>query len=211
MCPWCYIGKRRLETALDSFEHAESVEIIWKSFQLNPDIQTNPSKSITEYLVEQKGWTMEYARQMNDHVSELAAKEGLEYHLDQSVVANSYDAHRVLQMAKTQGLGDVLKENLLHAYFTEGKDISNHQTLVELAGKAGLDSQAVQHMLKTTAFCDEVDHDIMEAQELGARGVPFFVIDRKYGISGAQPAEVFSDVLNQVWAESADNASLPDH
>lgn len=201
MCPWCYIGKRRLETALDGFPHKNDVQIVWKSFQLNPDMKTDPSKTINQYLAENKGWTLDYARQMNDHVSGLAAKEGLDYHLDTAVVANSYDAHRVLQMAKNQGLGAELKEKLLHAYFTESKNISDHNTLIDLAGSVGMDTGAVRQMLLTHEYCDEVDHDIMEAQELGVRGVPFFVIDRKYGISGAQPAEVFTDVLNQVWAE----------
>jgi predicted DsbA family dithiol-disulfide isomerase len=202
MCPWCYIGKRRLETALASFDHAQEVEVIWKSFQLNPDMKTDPSKSINQYLVEAKGWTLDYARQVSENVTNIAAKEGLEYHLDQSVVANSYAAHRVLQMAKAQGLGDALKERLLHAYFTEGKNIGDHKVLIELAGDAGLDRKAVQQMLYTNEYCDEVDHDVEEARELGARGVPFFVIDRKYGISGAQPVEVFTDVLNQVWTET---------
>ena len=202
MCPWCYIGKRRLETALASFDHAESVEIEWKSFQLNPDMKTDPSKSINQYLVESKGWTLDYARQMGENVTGIAAKEGLEYHLDKSVMANSYDAHRVLQMAKTQGLGDQLEEKLFYAYFTEGKNIADHKTLIEVASAAGLDAKAVQQMLYTNEYCDEVDHDVDEARELGARGVPFFVIDRKYGISGAQPAEVFTDVLNQAWAEA---------
>ena len=201
MCPWCYIGKRRLETALEGFEHKNDVQIVWKSFQLNPDMKTDPSKTINQYLAENKGWTLDYARQMNDHVSALAAKEGLEYHLETAVVANSYDAHRVLQMAKNQGLGAALKEKLLHAYFTESKNISDHNTLISLAESVGMDPKAVGQMLLTNEFCDEVDHDIMEAQELGVRGVPFFVIDRKYGISGAQPAAVFTDVLNQVWAE----------
>lgn len=201
MCPWCYIGKRRLETALEGFEHKNDVQIVWKSFQLNPDMKTDPSKTINQYLAENKGWTLDYARQMNDHVSGLAAKEGLDYHLATAVVANSYDAHRVLQMAKNQGLGAELKEKLLYAYFTESKNFSDHDTLITLAESVGMEAKAVRQMLLTNEYCDEVDHDIMEAQELGVRGVPFFVIDRKYGISGAQPAEVFTDVLNQVWAE----------
>lgn len=201
MCPWCYIGKRRLERALDQFEHKGDVEITWKSFQLNPQMKTEPGKSINEYLAENKGWTLDHAKSMNDHVTQLAWEVGLAYDFDKAVVANSFDAHRLIQMAKSQGLGGNAEERLFKAYFTEGKNIADHAILVQLGIETGLEKNKVLEMLEGGAFAGEVRNDIYEAQTLGVRGVPFFVIDRKYGISGAQSVEVFLDTLQKAYQE----------
>jgi predicted DsbA family dithiol-disulfide isomerase len=139
MCPFCYIGKRKFEKALDQFPQKEKIQVEWKSFQLNPQMKTEPGKSINDYLAEVKGWTPDYAQQVNDHVTGLASEVGLEYNMDKAVVANSFDAHRFVQFAKTKGLGDAAEEQLFKAYFTDGKDTSNLDTLVELGSEIGLD------------------------------------------------------------------------
>jgi predicted DsbA family dithiol-disulfide isomerase len=211
MCPWCYIGKRRFEQALNAFEHRDKVEIIWKSFQLNPEMKTDPDKNIIEYLSETKGWTVDYSQQMHDHVTGLAKQEGLTYNFDHAVVANSFDAHRLIQLAKKNGLGDAAEERLFKAYFTEGQNIADHAVLVRLGTEIGLDGTMVSEMLKSKTNAAEVKNDIAEAQQLGVRGVPFFVLDRKYGVSGAQQAEVFASALKQAWEEwkkQNDNTAL---
>jgi len=203
MCPFCYIGKRRFEEALALFPQADEVQITWKSFQLNPDMVTDPSISIHQYLADIKGWQLDYARQLNQQVTEMAAGVGLHYDFDRAVVANSFDAHRLLQLAKQHGLGDAAEEALFKAYFTEGKNIADRGTLTELGVAIGLDANEMKQVLSTNAYADAVKHDIDEAQQLGIRGVPFFVFDEKYAVSGAQPVEVFLETLEKASVESA--------
>jgi predicted DsbA family dithiol-disulfide isomerase len=202
MCPFCYIGKRKFENALAKFEGKSHITIEWKSFQLNPNMKTDPDKSISQYLAEIKGWSLEQAQVMNQSVVEIARHVGLQYNMDKAVVANSFDAHRVVQLAKTKGKGDAMEERLFKGYFTEGLNIADHQTLVKIGNEIGLDSSEISEVLNTTAFVDEVNGDVKEAQELGVRGVPFFVIDRKYGVSGAQESETFLNALNKAWEEN---------
>ncbi len=197
MCPFCYIGKRHFEKALEQFESKDKVEIEWKSFQLNPDMKSQPGKNLNQYLAEIKGIPLEQAKEMNAYVTNMAAASGLEYHLDKAIPANSKDAHRIIQLAKTKGLGDVAEEYFFHAYFTEGKDISDHTFLLEAGIEIGLDKNEVKEVLDSDLFALEVEQDVHEASQLGIRGVPFFVIDRKFGISGAQPVDVFIDTLNK--------------
>ncbi|MCE7061121.1 DsbA family protein [Dyadobacter sp. CY343] len=201
MCPFCYIGKRKFENALAEFPHKDKIQVEWKSFQLNPEMKTEPGKGINEYLAETKGWTPEYAQQMNDHVTNMAAEVGLEYNMDKAVLANSFDAHRFLQFAKTKGLGDQAEEQLFKAYFTDGKNTADHDTLVELGAFIGLDSAELRAVLEGTRFSEDVRKDVYEAQQVGARGVPFFVLDRKYAVSGAQPSEAFLAALEQSFGE----------
>jgi predicted DsbA family dithiol-disulfide isomerase len=201
MCPFCYIGKRRFEQALQQFEHKDDVDIIWKSFQLDPDLVSDAGKSVNQYLAERKGWTLDYAKQMNDHVTTMAAQVGLQYDFDKAVVANSFDAHRVLQLAKTKGLGDALEEQLFKAYFTDGKNIADHNTLVEIGTAAGLNEQELKETLSTNKFIDAVYNDLVEAEAFGVSGVPFFVLDRKYGVSGAQQPELFLQALTRAHAD----------
>jgi predicted DsbA family dithiol-disulfide isomerase len=201
MCPFCYIGKRKFEKALEQFPQKDRIEIEWKSFQLNPDMKTDPSKSINDYLAEVKGWEPAYAREVNDHVTKIAAEVGLEYNMDKAVVANSFDAHRFVQYAKTQGKGDDAEEQLFKAYFTDGKDTSDHATLIQLGVAIGLDPAALERTLAGNEFSDSVRKDIYEAQQVGARGVPFFVLDRKYAVSGAQPSETFLGALEKSFRE----------
>ncbi len=201
MCPFCYIGKRKFENALAQFPQKESVDIVWKSFQLNPYLVTDPTKNTTEHLAEAKGWTLDYAKGMTNHVTELAKKVGLNYDFDKAVVANSFDAHRFSAFAKTKGLQDAAEERLFAAYFTEGRNTADHATLIELGENIGLNGGEIKEMLDSDAFADEVKHDIYEAQQLGIRGVPFFLLDKKYGVSGAQESAVFLQALTQTFKE----------
>ena len=201
MCPFCYIGKRRLESALEDFEFADKVQIEWKSFLLNPDMVTDPNKSTLEYLSATKGWSMAQTEEITQQVVEMAKQEGLTYHMDKTVVANAKNAHRLLQLAKTLDKGDVLKERLLKAYFTEGKNIDDRETLLQLALEVGLDKVRTEACLDSDEFLEKVEQDIYESRLIGVRGVPFFVLDRKYGISGAQPKEAFVQTIEKAWEE----------
>ncbi|WP_025763847.1 DsbA family oxidoreductase [Dyadobacter tibetensis] len=205
MCPFCYIGKRKFEKALKDFEHKDLVEIEWKSFQLNPAMKTEPGRSINDYLAEVKGWSPEYAAEVSDHVTGIAAEVGLEYHMDKAVVASSFDAHRFVQYAKTMGKGDEAEEQLFKAYFTDGKNTGDLETLVSLGANVGLESEAVRAVLESDDFAEAVRMDAYEAHQVGARGVPFFVLDRKFAVSGAQQPETFVGALHQAFGQWAEN------
>jgi predicted DsbA family dithiol-disulfide isomerase len=203
MCPFCYIGKRRFEKALTEFGDKGKVEIEWKSFQLNPGMKTEPGKNINQYLSEIKGWSIEQARAMNDRVVGMAREEGLHYDLERAVVANSFDAHRLIQFAKTKGKGDEAEELLFKAYFTEGKNIADHEVLSGLGSELGLDKEKLEKMLAGKEYSEEVKNDITEAQKIGVTGVPFFVFNRRYAVSGAQEVETFLDVLEKTKNDEA--------
>ncbi|WP_264550805.1 DsbA family oxidoreductase [Flavobacterium sp. N2038] len=198
MCPFCYIGKRQLETALEQFPNKE-IEIEWKSFQLDPTITPQSGKDVYTFLAERKGMSIEQSKEMHKGVTERAKSVGLDYNFDKAIISNSFTAHRVIQLAKTKKLGDKMEEIFFKAYFTEGRDLNNGPTLIELAEKAGLDKEEVLKVLTDeNLFSKEVEHDIKEAQEIGVQGVPFFVFDRKYAVSGAQPVEAFINTINEV-------------
>ncbi|MFD0750024.1 DsbA family protein [Mucilaginibacter calamicampi] len=203
MCPFCYIGKRRFEQALQQLDSKADIEVEWKSFQLNPHLKTDPSLNVTQYLADIKGWTIDHARQMNHHVTEMAAEVGLTYDMDKAVVANSFDAHRFAHLAKQNGKGDEAEEALFNAYFTQGKNIADHDALAELGEAIGLDKTLVKQTLATDEYAADVNADVMQAQRYGISGVPFFVLDNKYGVSGAQAVPVFLQTLekaHQEWA-----------
>ncbi|MEO9476347.1 MAG: DsbA family oxidoreductase [Cyclobacteriaceae bacterium] len=195
LCPFCYIGKRRFEKAVAEYDG--EVEVEWKSFMLDPSLKTNPNQSVNEMLAERKGWSLEYARDASKHVTEMASGEGLDYNMDNAVVANSFDAHRLLHLAKSKGLGDQAKEALFRSYFTESKNIAAITTLVAIGRDIGLDANEVETMLMSNEFTVEVNADIKEAQMIGVTGVPFFVVDRKYGVSGAQHSDTFVEFLKK--------------
>jgi predicted DsbA family dithiol-disulfide isomerase len=201
MCPFCYIGKRRFENALNQLSFKDEIEIEWKAFQLDPSIKNEPGKNIHQYLAERKGFSVQKAKELNDQVTGMAAAEGLQYNFDKAVVANSFNAHRFAHLAKAQGKGEAAEESLFRAYFTEGKDISDSDTLVQLGMDIGLDGAAVKQVLESDAYTKEVQKDIAEAEALAIRGVPFFVIDRKYAVSGAQASETFVQALGQSYNE----------
>lgn len=197
VCPWCYIGKRKFEKALEQFEHAEEVEIEYKSYQLNPDMETDTEMTIHQYLSANKGISIQEAEQMTNHVSQVAETVGLNYQLDKAIPINTFRAHRLLHLAKEKGLQSQLKEALLHAYFIEAKNVDDHAVLLDLAKGIGLDEIDVQNVFTTDLYKANVQRDIHEGVQLGLQGVPFFVIDRKYGISGAQATETFLNALKQ--------------
>ncbi|GCE10747.1 DsbA family oxidoreductase [Tengunoibacter tsumagoiensis] len=202
VCPWCYIGKRRFEAALEKFEHRDQVEIVWRSYQLDPTSPKQSDETTTEHLMKKYGLTEQKARGMNEQVSGLAAEEGLEYHLENAKVANTFDAHRLIHLAAHHGLQDQQKERLLKAYFTEGEAVGDLETLVKLGTEIGLDADEVRETLQGSAYTDEVKADIRRARDFGIQGVPFFAIDETYGVSGAQPVEVFEQVLERAWSDS---------
>lgn len=201
VCPFCYIGKRKMEKALAKFQHKNSIEIEWKSFQLNPDQKTNPAVNTIEHLANSKGWSMEQTREITANVVEMAKAEGLTFDYEKAVVANTRNAHRLIHLAKESGRGDAMKERLLSAYFSEGKNVDDFDTLVELGKEISLEESQIREMLNSEKFDQAVDQDVYESRQIGVRGVPFFVLDRKYGISGAQPDEVFTQNLEKAWTE----------
>ena len=201
MCPFCYIGKRRFEDALQKSGHKDKVEIEWKSFQLNPDMKTDTSNNIDQYLADIKGFPLEQAKQLNAQVTKMAADAGLTYNFDRAIVANSFNAHRFSHLAKKHGLSDAAEEQLFKAYFTDGKNIDDIATLIDLGTTIGLDATETKQTLESDAYAAEVKHDVAEAQHLGISGVPFFVINRKYGISGAQAVPVFEETIDKAFTE----------
>ena len=201
MCPFCYIGKRRLEGALEEFNHKKDVKLVWHSFQLDPTMKSQPGKNLYSYLAERKGQTVEWSERIHNQLTQTAREAGLTYNFNKAIITNSFDAHRLIQLAKTQGLDDAAEEKLFKAYFTDGKDISNHNTLMQIGMDIGLRAVEIGEMLHSDAYAENVGEDIKMAQTIGISGVPFFVIDGKYGISGAQPTEVFVDGLQQAWRE----------
>lgn len=201
MCPFCYIGKRLFENALEQFIAKDSIEVVWKSFQLNPAMKTEPGKNINQYLSEVKGWSLAQAKQANDYVTKMAKEVGLNYDFDKAVVANSFDAHRLVQLAKAKGKGDAMEEQLFKAYFTEGKNIADHHILLQLATAIGLEEEAVKKVLNSNEYADAVERDIYEAQQIGVRGVPYFILNDRYAVSGAQATETFLGALNKAWKE----------
>ncbi|HEV2457212.1 MAG TPA: DsbA family oxidoreductase [Ktedonobacterales bacterium] len=202
VCPWCYIGKRRFESALSQFPRRDEVEVTWRSFQLDPSAARNPEQTVAERLAGKYGVSLAQAAAMNERVSRLAALECLDYHLDEARGGNTFDAHRLIHLAASHGLQQEMEERLFHAYFTEGKAIGDVETLVALAAEVGLDADEARTVLASDAYADAVRADERRARTLGISGVPFFVLDEKYGVSGAQPAEVLREALDQVWAES---------
>jgi predicted DsbA family dithiol-disulfide isomerase len=209
MCPFCYIGKRRFEDALQKSAHKDEIEVEWKSFQLNPAMVTSPDTNINQYLAKVKGWSIEQAEEMNAYMTNMAAEAGLTYNFDKAVVANSFKAHRFTHLAKTHGLGDAAEEQLFKAYFTDGKNTDDIDTLIELGTAIGLNATEIKQTLESDAYAGEVKQDIAEAQRLGISGVPFFVLDRKYGISGAQTPDVFEGTIEKAFAEwQQDNSKL---
>jgi len=211
MCPFCYIGKRHFEAALKQFDHDKDIEVIWKSFQLDPNIPQNVEKGLTttEYLAQRKGIAIERVQEMNAHVTQMASNAGLGYRLDTAVVYNSFKAHRIIQLAKTKGLGDAAEEAFFHAHFTQNKDLGNDTVLVEIGKEIGLSKAEVNDALTDDQYALWVRQDIQEAQQIGVTGVPFFVFNRKYAVSGAQPSAVFLETLQKSFAEWRQDNPIP--
>ncbi|HEY1015570.1 MAG TPA: DsbA family oxidoreductase, partial [Herpetosiphonaceae bacterium] len=200
VCPWCYIGKRRFEAALAGFAHRDAVSVRWRSFELEPDAPRQTSEPLVESLAERKRMPVAQAQAMIEQVTGVAAADGLAYRLDLAQSGNTFDAHRLVHLAAERGLGEAVTERLMRGYFSEGAAIGEREPLASLAAEAGLEAEAVAGLLDGDAYADAVRGDERLAMELGIQGVPFFVIDGKYGISGAQPAAALREALEQIWA-----------
>lgn len=202
MCPFCYIGKRHFEAALAQIPDADKIEVIWKSYQLDPTTPLEVNYTQAEYLVKKKNFPLDQVNAMLQNVTQMAKNAGLDFNLEQSVMTNSQRAHQLIQFAKSKNLGDEMEEQLFQAYFIDGKNVSDFATLSELAQNAGLDKTEAQQAFEDDRYEKEFRSDVQEAAQLGVTGVPFFVIDRKYAISGAQPIAVFRDSIQQALKET---------
>ena len=200
-CPFCYIGKRKFEMALEKFPHKDKVEVNWRSFELDPNLETKTGVNAIDHLAEAKGISHEQAEGMHKNVKQIAKEVGLHFDFEKAVVANSFNAHRLIQLSKTKGLDSEVEEQLFKAHFIEGKNIDDNETLVQTAVAAGLEEKEIREVLASDAFSKEVQEDEMQAQSIGVRGVPFFVLNDKYAVSGAQSPDTFLEVLEQTWKE----------
>ena len=196
-CPWCYVGKRRFEAALERFEHRDQVQVTWRSFELDPSAPHERPESGAEHLASKYGTTVEDARAMEDRMTSVAAGDGLDFRFDKLRLGNTFDGHRIVHLAKQHGRQDAMEERLMRAYLTEGQLIADHEVLQRLAVEVGLPEDEVREVLATERFADEVRDDERTAASLGIHAVPFFVVDRKIAASGAQPPEVLLQLLEQ--------------
>jgi predicted DsbA family dithiol-disulfide isomerase len=207
-CPWCYIGKRRFEAALEQFEHRDDVNVTWRSFELDPGAPRERTGDRAERLAQKYGMTVEQAREAERRLTDVAAGEGLDFRFDIARSGTTFDAHRLVHLAETHDLQDEMKERLLRAYFTEGKLMSDHDTLVRMAVEVGLEEQEARELLVGERYADEVRVDERTAGELGISAVPTFVVDRKLGASGAQPPEALLELLRRGWAKRTPASEL---
>lgn len=211
ICPWCFIGKRRFEMALANFEHRDSVQVIWRSFELDPNSPAIYPESLEEMLSHKYGVSLQQATAMNVRVSALAKEVGLDYHLSQARPGNTFDAHRLLHFAASKQLANQASERLMQAYFSESLAVGDRASLARLAPEFGIAESEVMSMLQSETFGNEVRADEARAAEFGISGVPFFVFDGKTGISGAQALEVFTQALQQAWADSQTHTRVNTH
>lgn len=200
-CPFCYIGKARLNKALEQFPNRDKVEVSFRSFELDPNAAKDIPMNMYEMLMNKYGLTLEQVKQNSANLWQQAKNEGLDFQFDTMVLTNSFDAHRLLKFAATQGKEAEMNEALFQAYFTDSLHIGDHATLLDIAERVGLDRAETELFLNSEQFGKEVRQDEQQANQLGVTGVPFFVVNNKYGISGAQPTEVFLNTLQDVWAE----------
>lgn len=201
VCPWCYVGKRRFESALDRFPHAADVEVLWRSFELDPKAPSSDDVDLVGHLATKYRVSRDEAQAMNDRVTGVAAGEGLAFRLDRARRGNTFDAHRLIHLAAASGLQDAMEERLMAAYFTEGEPVADSDALVRRAVAVGVDGAEARRVLEGDAYAAEVRADEDDARRLGITSVPFFVLDRRYGIAGAQSADVLLGALEQAWAE----------
>jgi predicted DsbA family dithiol-disulfide isomerase len=200
-CPFCYIGKRKFEMALEKFPHKDKVNVSWQSFELDPNLETRTDVNSLDYISNVKGISHEQAEEMHLHVKQVAKEVGLDFNFDKAVVANSFDAHRLIQFAKVHQKGNEVEEALFKAHFIEAKNIDDTDTLVAIGMSIGLEAKEVREVLASDAYSKEVKRDEMQAQKIGISGVPFFVLNNKYGVSGAQSPETFLEVLEESWKD----------
>lgn len=202
VCPFCYIGKRRLEEALDKFDYRDHVEVEYKSYELDPNSPINSDKNIHEAIAEKYNMSLEQAKETNENIGKQAETVGLTYHFDNMKPTNTFSAHRLVKFAKKADKEHALTEALLHGYFTENIDLNDHDTLANIAENIGLDrNEALETLQDEQVYAKEVRTDEALAKQYGVTGVPFFIINSKYAISGAQPLETFTSALEKVWEE----------
>jgi predicted DsbA family dithiol-disulfide isomerase len=209
-CPWCYVGKRRLESALKRFPHAASVELTWRAFELDPSAPRERLRDVShvEFIARKYGMSVAQAQKSSDQLQQLARAEGLSFDFANIRSGNTFDAHRLVHLALERGVQDAVKERLLKAYFEQGKLMSDHGTLVRLASEAGLEASEVTDVLAGDTYAAAVRADEAQARELGISGVPCFVFDHRFAVSGAQSSEVLLKALQQAWAERAPAAEF---
>lgn len=196
VCPWCYIGKRRLEEAI-RLDEGEAVEVVYHSFQLAPELPTDLDEPALEYLIRHKGVDEDRARAMQNHVTHVASTVGLEYHMETARSANTHLAHQLIHFGAEHGSQAEIKERVFSAHFTEGRHIGSIDTLIEIAAEAGLDPEVARDALETGKYAEAVEQDRDLAARIGIQGVPFFVFDGKIGVSGAQSPEILIEAMRQ--------------
>ncbi len=203
MCPFCYIGKRNFEHALTQLPFKDVVNVEWKSFQLDASLSDqNEGITVKEYLASRKGLPVDQVEAMQQHITEKGKEVGIDFKMDQAVVVNTFLGHRLIQWAQLQGKGSEMEEALFKAHFTEGKDVSDRDVLGQLAQQIGLDKNTAVTYLKTEEGAYEVQQDIVQARNIGVQGVPFFLLNGKYSVSGAQPTELFIEAITQTYREA---------
>lgn len=203
VCPFCYIGKRRLEEALEQTGLGEKAEVVFKAYELDPNSPAVSDTLMKESIAKKYGMSVEEAKKMTDNVVDQAKSVGLDYNFDAMTPANTFNAHRLAKLAEQEGFDKIVSENLLKAHFIDGEKIGTEDVLLRIAEEAGISRGRAKAVLDSDEFADDVRSDIAEAQQIGVKGVPFFVINRKYAISGAQPAEAFANALRQAAEEEA--------
>lgn len=199
VCPFCYVGKRHFEQALARFPHRDQVEVVWHSFELDPHAEKAPEGNVVDLVSRKYGLSRDQAEASQRQIAAMAAQAGLDFQWEQCRPGNTFDAHRLIQLASERGLADAAEERLFRAYFTEGELVSDTETLVRLADEIGLDPVEVGQVLASDGFAEAVRADESRASAYGIRGVPFFVLDERLGVSGAQPVEAFTQALEQAW------------
>ena len=200
-CPFCFVGKKKFEKALEKFPHSEKLEITWHSFQLDPQLITQPDVNPYEYFAKAKGITIERAKAMHEGAAMAGKEAGIDFNFDDSKVANSYKAHLLIQLSKTKNLANEMEEALFEAQFLDGKNIDDEETLIHLAKSIGITEDEAKNALQSDELGYLVKQDMQLAAQLGINAVPFFVINDKYGISGAQQPELFLEALEKTWEE----------
>lgn len=206
-CPFCFIGKRNFEKALQTFSQNDKVEVNWHSFQLDPNMKTDLTKNHYEYLSEVKGFPMSQIMQMHENLIQSGKNAGIDFNFEDVKVSNSFKSQMLIQLAKEEGKANEMEELLFEAYFQLGKDIDDVEVLSDIGEKLGFSKEEIQDAVQSPELAKLVKNDIFAANSLGIKGVPFFVINEKYGVSGAQPTDLFSEVLEKSWSEFSESNS----
>lgn len=209
VCPWCYIGKRRFERALNAFEHRDEVEIVHRSFQLNAVMPKGSVRNHRDHLMSKYGLSESQAGATQARMERTAAEEGLEFHLIGGVTGNTFDAHRLLHLARDRGIQDAVIERLYRAHFTEQRSIFDEASLLALAAETGLDTDQARDVLRGEAYADSVAADLREARGHGVTGVPYFLLDHRRAVSGAQPSEIFAEAFRRAWEDTSGTTPSP--